>query len=191
MANKTKLEAFYDNLQTLPGLIGKLGLSVAEAQRMFDQSYIESLKRYLQVLSTVRKQGDKVEDYLTLLKDLAPSRIQFTETTAEVRADLQMTSMSEFKIGGEVGIKASIFAVTVNASYTRRSAYDASASAMIRTVMHAVPASEAVLDKLLARTANIPHVDLPDPDRYKALAEAFTELLKLLPEETPAPPPGG
>jgi hypothetical protein len=56
MANTEKrdqLDKFYDRLQTLPALVGNLGLSIAEAQRRLDQNYIESLTAFTKIVSRV------------------------------------------------------------------------------------------------------------------------------------------
>src|SRR5262245_49877248 len=133
------LTKFYDSLETLPKLIGDLALSVAEAQRRLDQNYIESLTAIAGVFSQIVKGNEAtVEQFSALFKAMGPSRYQFTETVVEVRADLQMTTMSQTQIGVNVGFPAPV-AVAVNASYTRRNAYDSRASTVIRTVLNAIP----------------------------------------------------
>ena len=182
MADKTKtdeINSFYQSFHTLPKLISDLALSIAEAQRRLEQDYVESLAEISKTIGNVKELAAKdpqiVEQYLSLLRALAPSRYQFTETSVEVRADLQMSSLTEFKVAGELGIKAIVFAATVNASYAKRSAYDYQASAHIRTVLHAVPADPAVLTTLLERAKS--STELPSAGRYAALAEAFGKLL--------------
>jgi hypothetical protein len=119
---------------------------------------------------------------------MAPSRYQFTETMVEVRADLQMGSMSEFNVGVNAGVKGAVFAVAVNASYARRSAYDARAAALIRTVLNAIPAEPGMLDKLLPRAGEVLHATEPKSERYKELAEAFKEVVSLAPPPLPQEP---
>lgn len=50
---RDQLDQFYDRLQTLPGLIGNLGLSVAEAQRRLDQDYIENLAAFTKIIANL------------------------------------------------------------------------------------------------------------------------------------------
>ena len=50
---RDQLDKFYDRLQTLPALVGNLGLSIAEAQRRLDQNYIESLTAFTKIVSRV------------------------------------------------------------------------------------------------------------------------------------------
>jgi len=174
-----ELEKFYDGLQTVPKLLSDMAMGVAQAQQRLDQDYIQSLTQFSRIVyGAVGKAKEKPEEFLTLFKAVAPSRYQFTETVLEVRADLQMSTFSELGISGSLGIKAAMFAVSVNASYTRRSAYDYRASALIRATLHAIPAEPGLLDKLLPRAGDPKHAELPDAGRFSELAEAFTKLLE-------------
>jgi hypothetical protein len=166
---------FYDTLNTLPKLIGDLGMDIAESQRRLDQNYLENLAAFTASIRDTFKDVT-VDQYLALFKAIAPSRYQFTETNIEVRADLQTASASELNVGVNVGIKTAVFSATVNVSYMKRSASDYQASALIRTTLHAVPADPGVMDKLLAHIAPSEGAPLSDP-RYKALMEAFAKAL--------------
>lgn len=172
-----QLKEFYDGLLTLPKLLGDLGLSVAEAQRRLDQYYVESLTEVMKVAAPMIEAGDPAAagTFETLLKALAPSRYQFSETVVEVRADLQMTTASETKVGGSLGFTAP-FAVTINASYAKMSAYDHRAAALIRSTLHAMPANEALLGTLLTAARTSGSTELPDSSRYTPLLEALKDL---------------
>jgi hypothetical protein len=183
---------FYNNLQTLPKLISDLALSVSEAQRRMDINYIQDLTAFLKLISSFYKaEGGQPppqpDQLLSLFKAMMPSRYQFTETVVEVRADLQMTTGTQFTGGGSLGINVPV-AVTVNASYTKRSATDHRASALIRTVLNAVPADPGVMQSLLTAAAAAPGAQPPDDARYKALADAFSgfENFKNPPATVPA-----
>jgi hypothetical protein len=170
----------FENLQTLPGLIGQLWLSVAEAQQHLDESYMENLIAFVNmVLPLVNKNasegGDQAKQALELFKSVAPSRYQFTETTVEVRADLQMASAEEVGVSGKVKLGA----VAINAAYTKRTAYDYQASALIRTVLHAIPVSDVSLDKLLTAGSKPGAVAPASAERLKALTSLFEGLPKL------------
>lgn len=183
MAEESKIDEFYEKLQTLPRLISDLALSIAEAQRRMDESYLKELRDFTDIILPLLQDGSgKAEQYLTLFKAIAPSRYQFTETVVEVRADLQMTTMSQTEIGGQLGIKTPVFAVAVNASYTKRSAFDFRAAALVRTQLNAIPSTPDVLDKLLDPGAIT--TQLPDSERYKSFAEIF----KGFPQRLGSPP---
>lgn len=181
---ENKIDEFYEKLQTLPRLISDLALSIAEAQRRMDENYLRELKDFTDIILPLLQDGTgKAEQYLALFKAIAPSRYQFTETVVEVRADLQMTTMTQTEIGGEAGIKTPLFAATINASYTKRSAYDYRAAALIRTQLNAIPSTPDVLDKLLDPGAV--GATMPDSERYKVFAEIFKDF----PKREIAPPP--
>ncbi|HEY6805129.1 MAG TPA: hypothetical protein VI306_16255 [Pyrinomonadaceae bacterium] len=175
----SKIDEFYEQLQTLPRLISDLALSIAEAQRRMDENYLKELALFTSIILPLLQDGTgKAEQYLTLFKAIAPSRYQFTETVVEVRADLQMSTMSQTEIGGNIGIKTPVFAIAINAAYTKRSAYDYQAAALVRTQLNAVPANPDLLDKLL--DAGSIGAQLPNADRYKAFADAFKDFPKRL-----------
>jgi hypothetical protein len=182
---------FYNNLQTLPKLISDLALSVAEAQRRMDVSYMNDLTAFLKIVSSMYAAPGggaggagggaaagggggtalPTDQLMALFRTMMPSRYQFTETVVEVRADLQMTTGSEFK--GTLGVNVPS-AVMVNASYTKRTATDYQAAALIRTVLNAVPADPAVMQGLLTAAQQSPAAALPTDTRYKALSDAFS-----------------
>jgi hypothetical protein len=177
---------FYQNLMTLPRLISDLALSVAEAKRRMDVTYIQDLKAFMSIVSNLYTLPPKdaptgtpatepSKQAIELFKVMGPSRFQFTEVTIETRADIQMTTSSTTKLGGSAGLTAP-FAVSVNASYEKRTATDARAAALVRVVMNSVTADEGLMSALLDAAKNAPGAPLPDDSRYKALADAFKSL---------------
>lgn len=187
--SQTAMDHYYENLQSLPQLISNISLSVAEAQRRMDQNFVDSLAELAKVFSAMLGTDPVgVSNFSTLFKAMGPSRYQFTETVVEVRADMENTTMSEFTLGGSAGFTAPV-AVSVNASYTRRNAYDYQASALIRTVLNAIPADATLMDTLLKRAGDVPHAELPSSDRYKALWQSFGQLLQAT--GSPQSPPSG
>lgn len=191
MATGKEIDTFYNSLQTLPRLISDLALSIAEAQRRMDQNYLKDLAAFSAVVLPLLQDGTgKADQFLNLFKAMAPSRYQFTETVVEVRADLQMTNAKETSVEGKVGITTPVFAVAVNASYTKRSAYDYQAAALIRTQLNAIPANPDLLDKLL--DPGTVSAQLPDAGRYRVFAEIFSTFPKRLlspPSSPPSSPP--
>lgn len=179
---KDSIDKFYSTLSTLPKLIGDLGIDIAEAQRRMDQQYLEDLAAFNKI---AREFGPiTVDQYITLFKAIAPSRYQFTETVIEVRADLQTASDSQLKVGGDVGIKSAVLSATVNFSYLKRTASDYQASAVIRTVLNAIPADPGLMETLLKRAGSPPGTSVSEP-RYRALADAFS---KVVDEDFKSPP---
>lgn len=182
----TQIEQFYSQLQTLPRLISDLALSIAEAQRRMDLNYMNELTAFGKIVNDLLAHGsppnNQAEVFMNLFKAIGPSRYQFTETIVEVRADLEMTTATEGSVAANVGIKTPVFAVAVNASYSKRSAYDYRASALVRTQLNAVPSNPEVIEKLLDRSAHY-SAPLPSDDRFKELVE----LLKRLPQVVGSP----
>ena len=175
-----QIDQFYGSLQTLPRLISELALSIADAQTRLDRNYIDSLAAFSRIVAKTVKASKKlkVDDYKTLFETVAPSRYQFSETVVEVRADLQMASAKSLSVDASVGINAGVFAVALNASYTKRNSYDYRAAALIRTVLNAIPADANQLQTLLARGGNDASVKLPANAGIEALGESANKLLK-------------
>ena len=175
-----QIDQFYGSLQTLPGLISELALSIADAQTRLDRNYIDSLAAFSRIVAKTVKASKKlkVDDYKTLFETVAPSRYQFSETVVEVRADLQMASAKSLSVDASVGINAGVFAVALNASYTKRNSYDYRAAALIRTVLNAIPADANQLQTLLARGGNDASVKLPANAGIEAMGESANKLLK-------------
>ncbi len=181
----SKIDEFYTSLQTLPRLISDLALSVAQAQTRLDENYVKELAAFTSIILPLLKDSPgKVDEYINLFKTIAPSRYQFTETIVEVRADLQMTSGTSIAAAANVGITTPVFAVAVNASYSRRSAEDYRAAALVRTQLNAIPSNQDVISKLLDPKGT-PGTQLPDAERYKAIGDLISQL-----PQTPKLPSG-
>jgi hypothetical protein len=178
-----EIQKHYDSLHSVAKLVGDLALSISEAQGRLDTEYMKNLRDFAQTFHALLKDSPAgaptSEQYIGLFRAMAPSRYQFTETTIEVRADLQMAGSEELGAAGSLGITTGVFAVAVNASYAKRSAFDYRGSALIRTVLNAIPAEPGILDKLLDRGGKPPSVTMPDASRFKAIAELFKELPRL------------
>jgi hypothetical protein len=142
-----------------------------------DEAYIRDLGEFAKVIARLAGSGEgSAEKFLALFRNMGPTRQQITETVLEVRADLQMASATE--LGGKLDLGITVpFAVSVNASYSRRTATDARASAMIRTTLNAVPASEQVMTALLPRAGEPQHTELPSSDRFRSMLAVFEEAL--------------
>lgn len=177
MPNGRKSPAeFFDDLQSVAKLIGDLAANVADAQDRLDTSYVRNLAAYLKAIGSAVADLPDSEARSRLLLALAPSRYQFTETTVEVRADLQMTSARQIGVSANLGYRTPVLAAAVNASYVKRSGYDYRASAFIRSVLHAVPADPAVMQTLLEAARTAGGGELPAGSRYAELASALGDL---------------
>jgi len=132
----------YDRLTSqlyhLPSIIGRLGISIAEAQKELNLDYVNSVGRLMEMIKATvgADNAADVPAMQSLLEALAPSRYQFTETTIEFSADLSESVQKGVQIGASVGAGA----VMVNAAMTLGYAHDYRASARITSVLHARPA---------------------------------------------------
>ena len=132
----------YDRLTSqlyhLPSIVGRLGISIAEAQKELNLDYVNSVGRLMEMIKTTvgADNAADVPAMQSLLEALAPSRYQFTETTIEFSADLSESVQKGVQIGASVGAGA----VMVNAAMTLGYAHDYRASARITSVLHARPA---------------------------------------------------
>lgn len=176
---------YFENLQSVAKLVGDLASNVADAQDRLDTSYVRNLAAFLEAIRAVTADLPDSEARTQLIRSLAPSHYQFTQTVVEVRADLQMTSATQLGLDASLGYRTPVLAAAVNASYVKRSAYDYRAAALIRTVLQAVPAEPAVMDKLIEAAKNAGSAELPEGSRYGELAEALKDLPALEPAELP------
>lgn len=156
--NPSKLTS---ELYHLAAIVGRLGLSIASAQKAFNADYVAQIERLVQITSdvvpTVAELGSdeqkkkSAEILLKILKALAPPRYQYTETTIEFSADLAETF--DAGIQGTLGVGAK--AVTVNAGMTLGYGYDYRAAARIKSVIHAMPVDSDLIPELLNRAKEI------------------------------------
>jgi hypothetical protein len=141
-------------LYHLPEIVGRLGLSIANAQKALNVDYLDDIKRLLEILkSTWNANPDSAradeyrENLQFLLRALAPSRYQFTETTIDFSADLSETMNLAFS----ASLGAGFGAIVVNAGLSIGFGYDYRAAARITSVLHVIPADKDMTDKLLSR----------------------------------------
>lgn len=176
---------FFENLQSVAKLVGDLASNIADAQDRLDTSYVRSLAAFLEAIRAATADLPDSEARAKLIQSLAPSRYQLTQTVVEVRADLQTTSATQLGLDASLGYRTPVLAAAVNASYVKRSAYDYRAAALIRTVLQAVPAEPAVMEKLIEAARNAGSAELPEGSRFGDLADALKDLPPLEPAELP------
>src|SRR4030095_13579054 len=119
-----EIQKHYDSLHSVAKLVGDLALSISEAQGRLDTEYMKNLRDFAQTFHTLLKDspaGAPTSDqYIGLFRAMAPSRYQFTETTIEVRADLQMAGSEELGAAGSLGVKTPRLAGGAHASVSQR-----------------------------------------------------------------------
>lgn len=169
-----------DDLTHIPNIIAGLGLGVAEAQRHFDLSYLESMERLLVMaqsfLAGKKAEGNnsveatadekqRVEQFQLIIKEFlmafAPTRYQFTETTLSVKLDLAQ----HLDVSAGAGVSAGIGAVAVNASLAIGYGSDYRGAAEVKTVLQAVPPDPTTLRTMLDRAKELHAASLTLPER--------------------------
>lgn len=165
-----------DDLMHVPNIIAALGIAIADAQAKLDQNYMASLERYFgmlaKVLSTASNNTEQSKQALatveTLMKSLAPSRYQFTETTLSVHLDLAQ----HLDVSGGLGASAGICGVAINAALSVGFSRDYRGAAECKTVLHAIPTDTAALEKVIKAAKEHPNaLTLP------ALSKPNTDLM--------------
>lgn len=133
-----QLDRLTGQLYHLPTIVGRLGISIAEAQKELNLDYVNSVARLMALIKDTIGGKDAVESAAMekLLEALAPARYQFTETTIDFSADLS----ESVRVGAQAGASLGVGAVMVNAAMTLGYAHDYRASARITSVLHARPA---------------------------------------------------
>ncbi len=166
-------------LSHLPSIVGRMGLSIAEAQRELDLNFVESIRRLVLIfqnaLETAGASPEAKAALLDVVKQMAPSRYQFTETTIEFSADLAKSI--DVAAGGSVS--AGLGVASISASVAAAYGVDHRAAARVRSVLHAYPMESETRELLLKRAQEVTGPDkLPDeaPAVDKELLEAMQDL---------------
>ncbi|WP_193210707.1 hypothetical protein [Luteolibacter marinus] len=153
-------------LYHLPAIIGRLGLSVANAQKALNADYTQNIKELIAVIKDLIPASDPdtratVESFI---RQLAPSRYQFTETTLDFSADLS----ESLDVAGSIGLGAGFGAVVVNAGLSVGFGRDYRAAARIKTILHAIPADEQSTAMLLSQADKLTSDGVTLPPRTEA-----------------------
>lgn len=180
-----KASVLVHDLNNIPNIISSMGLGIAAAQRAFNLDYLESLERLLAIAKEISKEdnADLAPIFDHIVKAMAPSRYQFSETTVSVRMDLAQSMQT----GTSATLGASVGAVAVNAAYTQGFAYDYRAAAEVKTVINAVHFDPNVLQTLLDNAKNLGNKVLELPEDMAKVDKAFMEKSKELVEKANSP----
>lgn len=172
----TQASRLVNDISYLPAILGRMGLSIAEAQDELNQGYVQAIAELVKLLGGIPKAPEKDADgkpttttppppidpqIATLLLQLAPSRYQFSETTFDFSADLA----ESFSAAASGALRLGTKAVALNAAMSVGFGYDYRAAARITCKLHALPAGKDITSELLTRLATIdkePLKDLPD-----------------------------
>lgn len=181
-----------NDLSKVANIVGELGLSIAKAQKVFNLDYMENIQVLLAEIKKLlgtETDVDKIKPVLQdLLKAMAPSRYQYTQTTLDVKLDLAQS----FDFKGTVGASGGFGAVAINAAFTIGYGYDYRAAAQCRTVINAIPADQTVFQPLMENAKELStHVQtLPTSkdEHDEAITKQLERTFKAL---TDAAPDGG
>ncbi len=187
MADEPAMDRLTGQLYHLPAIIGRLGISIANAQKALNADYMKNvvtlmglIERTLGSLEDDEDAKSRVEAIRGLLEALAPSRYQFTETTIDFSADLAETMDKTVSAGLGFGTQA----ITVNAAYTKGYGYDYRAAARITSVLHAYPLNGETAKSLLNRAAdiqkdklNMPQLSQVEKEVWDSTAAVFNSLV--------------
>lgn len=163
-------------------VVGDLGRNIAAAQKLLNKDYVESLQALMRTAADHLGAGSTGEEraaaLMSLLRALAPSRYQYTETTVEFAADLAETKQRSTMIGGGVTFKM----LQVNAAMSMGYGEAYRSAARITATIHAVPDAQlaaALLDRAIAIEADAPQLPLGtsvDQEIYDNVREVWTAL---------------
>lgn len=141
----------------LPGMVKQLGVSIAEAQFAMDQTSLSIAKAMADPdIQGLQLGGPDSKKYCLLELGFTPTFYQMTNVTIEARIAMSMGSTTEVSVGASVSAGVAVggigfFAATVNASYSNKFSYEASASSSIVTQLTAIPPPPLLQEKLQAQ----------------------------------------
>lgn len=166
MSNE-QLDRLTSQLYELPAIVGRMGLSIAAAQKEMNLDYVNGVLRLMEMIAKTQGGATANAETLTqLLTAIAPTRYQFTETTIEFSADLSESKDVNVQGGLSLGTKA----VTINAAAALAYGYDYQAAARVTCVIHAQPVGAPLAKDLVARAQDIQgdKLSLPAPNQVEA-----------------------
>ena len=131
----------------LPALIERMGLAIANAQYALDRNAVAIARLLAEADSGMQLPGDDRPRSMLEL-GFTPSFYHLTEATIEARVAFTITQSSEFSISAKAGVNLLFLAASVNASYSQKYSFEASASSAISAKFVSVP-PPAVFQELL------------------------------------------
>lgn len=133
----------------LPQLVERLGLAIANAQHALDVNAIAIARQLADVESGIQLPGD---DHPRSLLELgfSPTFYHVTEATIEAKVAFSFSQSSAFSVGAQAGVNVGFFAASVNASYSQKYSFEATASSVINAKFVSVPPPAVFQDLLRA-----------------------------------------
>jgi hypothetical protein len=160
MARKPTMDRLTSQLNFLPGIIGQMGASIANSQKLLNADFMDNVVKLMGLIEHAVAPAAKASEatpasppatgsgtaagsgpataetdqrlaaIFDIVKALSPSRYQFTQTTLDFSADLAETK----DVTASAGLGVGLAAVTVNAGLTLGFGYDYRSAARITTV---------------------------------------------------------
>lgn len=162
-AASSKTSQLISDLDSVPSIIGNLGLSIAAAQKVFNLEYLESLERLIPLIQSIlgkENLDENNKEFLeSMLTQLAPAAYQYTETSLSVRLDLAQSERKSSS--GNLGVGTG--AITLSAGMAVSYGLDYRAAAEVRTVIHARNLDPSAMQSLLKRSKALSSKDLELP----------------------------
>lgn len=134
----------------LPEIVERLGVSIANAQAALDQNSVA----VAQAMGTTTVEIGGAERNLLEL-GFTPTFYSFTEATIEAKLAFSVHEQTELTVGGSVGVQLSVFAASVNASYTRKYSFEAQGSSSVAARLVSLPPPSQLME-LLNQTFTAP-----------------------------------
>lgn len=122
----------------LPLLIEKLGLSIANAQYALDRNAVAIARLLADTESGLQLPGDDRPRSMLEL-GFTPSFYHLTEATIEAKVAFSIGQSSSLSVGASAGVNVGFFAASVNASYSQKYSFEASASSAISAKFVSIP----------------------------------------------------
>ncbi|QRN96312.1 hypothetical protein JRI60_46090 [Archangium violaceum] len=131
----------------LPEMLERLGVAIANAQYAIDKKSLQ-IAQLMADTENGLQLGPDGEKRSLLELGFTPTFYHLSEATIDARVAFSIGQSSEFSVGASVGVNIYFFAASVNASYTAKYSFDASASSAIRARFVSVPPPTVLADLL-------------------------------------------
>ena len=148
MANENRVLKMMEQAP-LPQIVENLVLSLADAQHGLTMKAVEAMVEMSKPENGVMLPGETQKRSLLDL-GFQPLFMNLTEATITARVALSSTETTEYGASATVGVTYGVVAASVNAHYSNKYTFEASASSEIRAKVVSVP-MPAVLSERFAR----------------------------------------
>lgn len=136
----------------LPALIERLGTAIANAQFAIDKNAVGIAALMADPKHGVTFPGDTQPRTLLEL-GFTPTFYHLTEASIDAKVAFSVHRSNEFSVGASLSVNYFFVAASVNASYSQKYSFDASASSAISAKFVSVPPPAVFQDLLRAKLA--------------------------------------